>query len=551
MAEDATLAVLPGYTVTDETNVDAAVLNALARPTVSVPAGSLPPDVLQLGALLTALLAAGGDTLRGRSFLTKGNFWAEDWVTPEGSTVAAGGAAENAAEWTLAPVGGPVSIARAQDSPDALSTWCAQLTGGAGVTAVDFYTFVPSGIAGSLRDATLTFSAWVKNLYSTTAQANACISPASDLNSRSSVILADNSALQTFASGVWTRLVWTFDTAGMSNLANGFRIGIRTSALDSPLKSLLIAQAQLEAATVASSFIRPAASGAGSGLRVPVMTVAERARGFQLLAQLSTGEWRTMANPLGADAFVGFNPQIGAPVWSNDNFVAVDFSGTDQVITVPPGVTEMEVHCWGSGASTKGGRPGGVGGYTWGRFAVTAGDKLTAVVGAAGVFAPGAPGYGFGGSVSSGGLTGLFTGEAPVTASDAARALAVAGGGGGCPYDPGYPASPETAGGNGNDPTSSGGELTFLGAAVRPPNGQAGGGGYYGGSALGDAGRGGAGYLHTDATAGLPLYTVRVTPVYAGMRIPVPGNTSPYYADEAGQSGRDGRLVIIWNPPAL
>ena len=51
----ATVTITPGFTVDSETLIDAAVLNALARPLGLIPDNSLPPAVLQMDAVLAAL----------------------------------------------------------------------------------------------------------------------------------------------------------------------------------------------------------------------------------------------------------------------------------------------------------------------------------------------------------------------------------------------------------------------------------------------------------------------------------------------------------------
>lgn len=559
------LTVTPGATVSDDTNLDAAKLNQLARPVVQIPDNALTPAVMQISPLLAALLAAGGDSLRGRSFLAKGIFAAEDWDTPEGEEVAAGESAENAAGWTLAPAGGPATAARAQEAPDALSTWCAQLTGGAGVTSLDFYTFVAAGVAGSLRETNLTFSLWVKNLSAAALQLQGFVSPSIALNGTETVLEADTGAVQTFPAGVWTRFVWTFTTVGMEDLANGFRIGIRTPSLNSLLKSMLVAQAQLEASPVAGPFLRPAGSADLALQRVPLLSQEDMATGGHLLVQLATGALRALPNPLSADSFLGYNAQVGAPRWVNANYIVLTYSGTEETVVIPPDVTEIEIHAWGAGAGIMLGYPGGCGGYSWGRMAVTEGQQYTAVVGQAGVYALPGPAFGHGGTAGTnvdggGGLTGLFTGTSLVTATDTARALVVAGGGGGVSTNPVKPSSePVNAGGNGNDLGSSGGGTDGMagipgqpGVGNLPGYTAGGGGGYVGGGYFGGAARGGTGFTKTGViTAGDVLATPRIAPVTYGMQLTVPGNTSPYYQDGAGKPGAHGLLVIVWNPPAL
>jgi len=166
------------------------------------------------------------------------------------------------------------------------------------------------------------------------------------------------------------------------------------------------------------------------------------------------------------------------------------YTGSDQLVTVPPGATKMKVKAWGAGGGKDGGGIGGAGGYVEGEVPVVPGASYQAVVGAIGQFTNQ---YGFGGkphsaSLYGGGLAGLFTGTAPVTATDQARAVLVAGGGG---------SGEKTAGqgilvhfgGHGGDPTLSGGQVgTMLGqdgintTGSAVPSSGGSGGGYEGGS---------------------------------------------------------------------
>lgn len=56
----------------------------------------------------------------------------------------------------------------------------------------------------------------------------------------------------------------------------------------------------------------------------------------------------------------------------------------DGTYTVPPGVTELEVRCWGAGGGAGRTAPGGGGAYVQGRFPVGEGDVLTCTVGTGG-----------------------------------------------------------------------------------------------------------------------------------------------------------------------
>jgi len=167
------------------------------------------------------------------------------------------------------------------------------------------------------------------------------------------------------------------------------------------------------------------------------------------------------------------------------------YTGSDQLVTVPAGATKMKVKAWGAGGGKDGGAIGGAGGYVEAEVPVVPGTNYQAVVGAIGQFTNQ---YGFGGkplsaSLYGGGLGGLFTGTAPVIATDQARAVLVAGGGG---------SGEKTAGqgilvhfgGNGGDPLLAGGQVGtmagqdgFNNTGTSVPSSGGSGGGYEGGSA--------------------------------------------------------------------
>lgn len=184
--------------------------------------------------------------------------------------------------------------------------------------------------------------------------------------------------------------------------------------------------------------------------------------------------------------------------------------GTDQQFTVPYNVSSIRVKAWGAGgggAIAGGfGAPGGSGGYVEATLAVTPGALYTVMVGGGGS-GDGTSGnaignflcaaaYGFGGACAirsnhvdgggGGGLAGLFTGTALVTASDLARAVLIAGGGGAGESSSGC--SPgNAAGGAGGKPdgptirrlsTMKGVDGVSL---TTPPQNTGGGGGYHGG----------------------------------------------------------------------
>ncbi len=221
---------------------------------------------------------------------------------------------------------------------------------------------------------------------------------------------------------------------------------------------------------------------------------------------------------------------------------AFQYTGADQTFTVPEGVTSIDIKIWGAGggadcSSSGGSADGGPGGYTSGTMAVTPGEVYTVVVGEAGVLSN--TGYGFGAldngspgnDQSGGGLSGIFTGATPVLATDAGRAILIAGGGSagvganGTGFIVGFP---------GNGP-NSGGQPDFLGADTGsgvPPDDYGGGGGYNGGAffvvdADTEGAYGGSGFIAPSVINGQILFSTTLVP---------PNTTDPDYIAGIGNA---------------
>jgi len=155
-------------------------------------------------------------------------------------------------------------------------------------------------------------------------------------------------------------------------------------------------------------------------------------------------------------------------------------AGSEQTWTVPSGVTQVTIECWGAQGGSKTGT-GGSGGYAEGQFSVTGGDTLYVYVGEQpGGRSGGWPNGGQGGrddsefdvSAMGGG------GESSVrTASAHDTALIAAGGGGGATSD-----------GDGNNDGGAGGAATISGA-----DGDGGNGGEGHGASGSTPGAGGTG----------------------------------------------------------
>jgi hypothetical protein len=256
--------------------------------------------------------------------------------------------------------------------------------------------------------------------------------------------------------------------------------------------------------------------------------------------------------------------------------VTYGYIGFGQYFIVPVGTTSIRMKCWGAGGggglTLTNSAIGGPGGFTdaifpvGGTSPIQVGQSLQIVVGEAG----GKQGvyggnmtrqYGFGGAESSyeqggGGLSGVFTAGATISSTDSARALAIAGGGGGAAEtgDPGVYGS--RWGGPGNGPFSGGSSLGMQGvdSAANAAYG-GGGGGYVGGNthmrgagaAAQAGGEGGSGYVH-------PAASVATISASSDAVLTPPGTGDVDYSSAAGQggastiaAGNHGLVVIEWS----
>lgn len=202
-----------------------------------------------------------------------------------------------------------------------------------------------------------------------------------------------------------------------------------------------------------------------------------------------------------------------------------NYTGTDQVLTIPPCIDQIKVKMWGGGGGgsmyNNQNAGGGAGGYVEGTISVNQGDTYVIMVGEGGACDGTADNasYGFGGAPYSsdqyggygGGLSGIFTNNAAVTAADFSRAILIAGGGGGA--ERGSIDMQCTSGGQGGDAVFGGGMPDMKGDESAPGIGGGGGGGYRGGlktlrlSGNGTwyAGEGGLNYIDLTVTNGISL----------------------------------------------
>jgi hypothetical protein len=547
------LQVTRGATATPTTRVDHALLNQIAAPLVElVPNGDITPDFLDLDATGTALSAY----LAPINWLAQPNFWHDQWEDADGRAEAAGVWTQNAATWYTKPTGAAVTVSRVESSPDTKSAYAAQLLGAASVTACDFGVFLPANIAEQLRGNTLTFSLWVKNLTDAAINIILAVQAASARNSVTDCVEFDTSANIPCANGEWTRVSFTFDATDAATFMNGALLVLRTTNLTTSLKALHVAQAQLEIGSAVTAFQPPREPSLPpeDDASYPDSATDTSASPFDMVMQnRNTGAKYYLAAPpaIFDNPQLGFNRATGRPQWVDPDGLkqVFEYTGTDQILTVPAGATSMTVHAWGGGgsndaAASTGLVKGGVGGYSRATFTVTPATQYAVVVGE-GAHGLSRAAYGFGGAGqgaahqhNGGGLSGIFTGTTAVVAADTGRALLVAGGGGAGGQSGGGGSASQ--GGNGNEAAYAGGQGSMSGIAATGTqfsgNG-GGGGGYAGGSGLSLGGKGGTGYVAGSGTSTSLQNATRPSLV-------VPGSTIDEYVSPAGQSGQHGLVVV-------
>jgi hypothetical protein len=227
-------------------------------------------------------------------------------------------------------------------------------------------------------------------------------------------------------------------------------------------------------------------------------------------------------------------------------------------LLVPLNARYMQIKAWGAGGNGEGqcappDDDAGLGGFSGANFqvsndanaAVQPGSHLVVIVGQrgrAGLGDEDVVRFGFG-HWGGGGLSGVFHGPELITATDQAKAILVAGGGGGASA-PGCMFA-----GTGNHPDAGGMTGTMMGGAgTDEVNG--GGGGYEGGLGGGhiEPGMGGTGFIHAAAEPG--FLQDHADP---GSGV-APRSEDADYADNAGTDEQPGRVVIRFTcdaPPPI
>ena len=150
--------------------------------------------------------------------------------------------------WVVIPQdGSDAVVARVASAPNALSLYGMRVTGAASVsTTCDVCQDIPRHVAGALAFE-LVFAVAIYNdtgaNFTPDLRVDTC--DAANSTTRTNRL---NQPLQVCASGAWTTVSWTFDAGGLTNFANGVRMGVRlpSGALNSGAKSVTVAQPRLQ-----------------------------------------------------------------------------------------------------------------------------------------------------------------------------------------------------------------------------------------------------------------------------------------------------------------
>jgi PKD repeat protein len=199
--------------------------------------------------------------------------------------------------------------------------------------------------------------------------------------------------------------------------------------------------------------------------------------------------------------------------------VTFNYTGSQQVFTVPSGVTNLTIEVWGASGCNHGSFVGGKGGYAKGDLVVTPSQTLYIYVGQQGIDASNSPTFGGGAGGDSNGGSGGGASDVRSGGNGLYDRVIVAGGGGGAWGTGTYPnwdgnggdgggltgenattllASP-TTGGMGGTQTTGGYKDGGFGVGGAGSYYGGGGGGWYGGGSadgsIAGAGGGGSGYI--------------------------------------------------------
>lgn len=247
--------------------------------------------------------------------------------------------------------------------------------------------------------------------------------------------------------------------------------------------------------------------------------------------------------------------------------VTFSYTGGDQTMLIPLGVTSVLIQMWGAGGGGNGTGKGGGGAYVEGTLTTTPGEALTILVGAGGQRYNTASAYGGGGGSATVRGSGAQGGGRSAIRRSATEIVTAGGGGGGGGQDGAYGGGAATVdsqsfGGDSppgtqiqttlsvNGQGGGGGSLTAGGVNGPWPNNRGSAGQFQGGTGGGDAGSGGGGggyyggggggYNGGGGAGSSYLANLRSTSNSASASRETPGNSASGLRGTAGAGGNNG-----------
>lgn len=250
--------VTPGATASSNTVVDAAVLNALGTPQVSIPDGTLPAAALNAADVASTF----GDAFRGQNYVPWGTF-REDLLTAASVACAAGAATYPVPQWWVQPTGAAAAVTfseKTSATPTAEEYYAALkvAASGAGMTLLELGTKLPAGLCQLLSTGSLTFSVWVRNRTGTSFTPTLRIRTPNTYGDDGSMTLRGSVTGQACADSTWVRVSFTFTaTAGtITNWQYGAYLTVEITCGGGVMSSgeyILFSGAQLDNAAAATS----------------------------------------------------------------------------------------------------------------------------------------------------------------------------------------------------------------------------------------------------------------------------------------------------------
>ena len=204
------------------------------------------------------LTVAGSPYTIGKNVFINGAM--EIWQAGTGSTTATSGSRNYLADqWYVNPSGANMAMARSTTVPAASNKarYSLQVTGATSGTTCLIGTRVPAADVPMVKGYA-TFSAYVDNATGGAFTPNLLIGTPGAADDFTTVTNRLTQALQSCPDGAVTRVTYTVDISGYTNLANGLQaeLQIPSGSLDSGAKAVRVTMCQFELGRVATAFER-------------------------------------------------------------------------------------------------------------------------------------------------------------------------------------------------------------------------------------------------------------------------------------------------------